>query len=111
MMARSLQDAIEQSFGFMAMYANSKADGDKAGGSITVNTDFGITAAAAVDVPNIINAANAGLIDKETAINELKRRGFLSDDADAETILGKLANEAPVLNTKNPMDLGGGGNA
>lgn len=114
MMANALGDAIEMSFGFMAEFENVKADGDKAGGSVKVNTDFGITAGAAADVPNILTAVRDGTIDKETGLNELKRRGFLSDSVDVETVLGKLATEAPTLDSKNPVDLGlgkGGGAA
>lgn len=107
MMANALGDAIEMSFGFMAEFMNAKADGDKAGGSVTVNTDFGITAAAAVDVPNIIAAVNAGLLDKETGIEELKRRGFLMESVVAATVLARIDEQAPELNTNNPMDLGG----
>lgn len=105
MMARALGDAIEQSFGFMAEYMSVKVDGDKAGGSVTVNSDFGIMAGAAADVPNII-AAEGKVIDKETAIDELKRRGFLADSVDAETVMGRLDTQAPELDTKNPIDLG-----
>lgn len=92
MMATALQDAIEWSFGFMADYLRL---GKEAGGSVVVNKDFGITAGAAADIPHILSAVRDGTIDKETAINELKRRGFLSDDVDPETVIARAKAEAP----------------
>lgn len=101
-MARALGDALEQSFGFMAEFV--ALDG---GGSIVVNTDFGV-GDGIVDVPNIIAAYTAGLIDAQTGLDELKRRGFLSDSVDAEIVLDRIAAAAPDLTARTPMDLGGG---
>lgn len=86
MMARALADALEQSLGFMAEY---RGLGEDAGGSVDVNTDFGISS---LDVPQVIAAFSAGLIDAQTAVDELKRRGFLSDSVDAEVVMERLAN-------------------
>lgn len=107
MMAGALGDAIEQSFGFMALYMKLP---EIKGGSVVVNTDFGIMAGAALDIPDIIAAKNAGLIDKQTAIEELKRRGLLSDDVDVDVVLDRLATEAPVLDrgAGKGMNLDGG---
>lgn len=103
MMAGALEDALELALEFMAEY---RGLGEEKGGSIVVNKDFGILAGAAADVPNIISATDT-VIDKETAINELKRRGFLSDDVDAETVIARLTIEAPPdLNSKTGMNLG-----
>lgn len=103
MMATALQDALEWSFGFMANYLTLGKD---AGGSVTVNRDFGITANGAADVPNILAAKRDGTIDAETAINELKRRGFLSDDVDAESVIAKAKLEAPPELDGPPLNLG-----
>lgn len=90
MMARALGDAIEWSFEFMAEYAGL---GKQAGGSITVNTDFGIMAGAAADIPNILAAYRDGLIDAATTIDELKRRGLLADSVDSESVIAKSSIE------------------
>lgn len=98
MMAGALGDAIEQSLAFMAEFAGLGKD---KGGSVVVNTDFGIST---MDVPQVIAAFSAGLIDAQTAVDELKRRGFLSDDVDAEVVMERLAN-AMKLEAKTAMDL------
>jgi hypothetical protein len=82
MMAFALKDALEQAFGFMALYAGLNRD--SGGGSLTVNTDFGVSLRGAQDITSIIEAMKNGLISRETGIRELKRRGFLSDDIDEE---------------------------
>ena len=59
MMAAALGDAIEQALGFMAEYRGLGAD---AGGSVEVNTDFGIVGSA--DATTLLNAVNAGQISR-----------------------------------------------
>lgn len=81
MMAMALQDALEQSFGFMAAYVG--LDRDTGGGSVEVNKDFGVMMGAA-DAQAIIAAEAAGLISKATAIRELQRRDVLSQSIDAD---------------------------
>jgi hypothetical protein len=103
MMATALQDALEWSFGFMADYLTLGKD---KGGSLKVNKDFGILAGAAADVPNILAAKRDGTIDAATAINELKRRGFLSDDVDADAVIAKAKIENPPELDGAPMNLG-----
>lgn len=107
MMARALQDALEQAFGFMAQFAGVKwdrttASNDK-GGSIRVNTDFGIQLGAAT-VQDLVNMVSAGVISKETFWSELQRRGVLSDSFDPTVEKDRLETEAPVLDGP-PMNL------
>lgn len=97
-MAGELEDAIEAALGFMAEFAGLGAD---AGGSVVVNKDFGISS---MDVPQVVSCFSAGLIDAQTAVDELKRRGFLSDDVDAEVVMDRLANQM-ALEAKQAMDL------
>lgn len=114
MMARGLQDALEQAFGFMAEFKGITWDrkaktekGDK-GGSIVVNTDFGVQAGAATDAQMLLDAVNAGQIDKATFLAEWKRRGILSDSVDPETVIAKADEEAPDLDAGagNGMNFG-----
>jgi hypothetical protein len=77
MMAKALEDALEQALSDMAEYDGMGKD---AGGSLIVNTDFGIAAGATADLDTLINAARANKITTETFLKELKRRGVLSDD-------------------------------
>ena len=94
MMARSLGDALEMAFGFMAEYRGLGTD---KGGEVEVNTDFGIQAGAASDIASILSAYSAGLISRETAWAELSRRGLLSDSFDADVEAARIATEAPKL--------------
>lgn len=81
MMAKGLEDALEQAFGFMAAYAGLPRD--TGGGSVEVNKDFGVTMGAA-DAQAIIATEAAGMISKPTAIRELQRRGVLSPEIDPD---------------------------
>nr|WP_249808303.1 DUF4055 domain-containing protein [Bradyrhizobium sp. 177] len=96
-MVAALQDALEQSLGFMAEYAALGAD---AGGSLAVNTDFGITGRMG-DVQYLTQAVIAGKIDDQTYIDELRRRGALSDAVDTETVLHRLHNGGGAMDLHN----------
>jgi hypothetical protein len=61
MMATALGDAIEQALEFMAQYAGLGEDG----GSVVVNTDFGVHAGGE-DLRFLLDATNAGHLSKET---------------------------------------------
>lgn len=91
MMARGLEDALESSLGFMAELIGL---GEDAGGEVEVNKDFGVQGAASLDIPNIIAANTSGLLDKQTALEELKRRNFLADSVDPEEVIAKAETEA-----------------
>lgn len=95
-MARGLQDALEQALGFMAKFLDVAADGDKAGGSVVVNTDFGLSGGTG-DLQYLTQAVVAGKLDDQTYIEELKRRGTLSDSVDVKVVLDRLATAAPEL--------------
>jgi hypothetical protein len=107
MMATALGDALEQSFGFMAEY---KGMGIDKGGSVDVNTDFGVSIGA-VDLQLLLDAVNAGQISKDTFWAELRRRDVLSDSFDPEAEKGRIEAEAPKLDAGHGkgMDLNGGG--
>lgn len=111
MMATALQDALEQSFGFMARFTGEtvKARTVDGGGSVVVNKDFGIQLGAAT-LTDLISMRNSRLISEETFWAECQRRGVLSDSFDPKVEKDRLANEAPELDSKSgkPMDLNAG---
>jgi hypothetical protein len=88
--ANALKDGLENALGFMAQLGGIGTDG----GSLVVNTDFGITSRGAADIQGIIAAHAGGLISRETALREFIRRGFISDDMDVEQELERVAGEA-----------------
>ncbi len=110
MMARALQDALEQAFGFMAEFKGVTWKKKNGGGSIVVNTDFGVQAGASTDAQMLLDAVNGGQIDKETFWLEWKRRGILSDSFDPAVTKARIAEEAPVLDSGagKGMNLDGG---
>ena len=89
-MAQGLGDFIEQGLRISALWLKL---GEDAGGSVKVNTDFGITLRDAADVQALVQARIAGEISAETFWAELKRRNILSDDFDPTTEAKLLAKE------------------
>lgn len=63
------------------------------GGSIKVNTDYGITLRDSADVQALIQARLGGEISDETFWAELKRRNILSEDFDAVAEKARLEEE------------------
>lgn len=92
MMAQALQDALEQMLGFMAVYEGI-GPRDTAGGSLIVNTDFGVSLGSAEDGQILTQAVKDRIISRETWINEMKRRAVLSEDIDPEEEAQKALNE------------------
>jgi hypothetical protein len=101
-MVAALQDALEQSFGFLAEYMGL---GEDKGGSLAVNTDFGVSGRMG-DIQYLTQAVIAGKIDDQTYIDELKRRGALSDTVDTETVLHRIDSAAPELGGAMNLDHG-----
>jgi len=97
MMANALQDALEMSLGYMSEFIGLGAD---AGGSVVVNTDFGVRANGA-DLQHLLDAVNADQISKKTFWAEWQRRGVLSDSFDADLEKDRINSEAPTLGAMN----------
>jgi hypothetical protein len=97
MMAQALADALETALGFMAQYIGLGAD---AGGSVEVNTDFGVVGSA--DTTTLLSAVNAGQISRLTFWRELQRRAVLADDFDPEAEAQRLEAE----DSRRSMNLG-----
>lgn len=83
-------DALEQAYDIAAKWMNL---GKKAG-SVTINSDFGLSMNDAVDVPVLQFARTAGEISHDQFISELQRRGILADDFDPEADAALLEQEA-----------------
>jgi hypothetical protein len=90
MAARALGDGLEMALGFMAEYERAGTDG---GGSVEVNTDFGLSAASMAAIPSILSAYTSGLISRETAWQLLQRHGFLADDFDPDAEAARVQDE------------------
>ncbi len=88
-MVDALKDGLENAMMHLAAMA-SLPDG----GSLIINKDFGITASGQQDITNILTAYRDRVISHETALNELLRRGFLSDSLDVEAEMGQVLDES-----------------
>jgi hypothetical protein len=104
MMARSLGDALEQAFGYMAEYLGLGPD---KGGEIEVHAEFGVTAMR-TDLQQLLAVRAAGDLSQETLWGEMQRRDYLSEAFDPKLEKERIASEPPQQNGP-PMDLGGGG--
>jgi hypothetical protein len=101
MMAMALGDALEGAFGMMADYLGMGAD---KGGSIDVNTDFGVGTGTGVDLSMLLQACTADKISVETFWAELKRRDILADSFNADVEKDRLATAPPALDSRRPMN-------
>lgn len=104
MMANALKDGLEQAFGFMAEYINLGAD---RAGSLTVNTDFGVSLRNAADLVELREARKMGEISQETYLSELARRGVLSEGFDPEDEMERIKIEGPPLGMIPPTPMPG----
>lgn len=101
MMADNMKDALEAAIGLMVKMKGKKED---AGGSLTINKDFGVSMRDAADLNTLLSAVNAGQISRETFWKELIRRGVLADDFDADEEAERIEEEAPDLGMIDPPE-------
>jgi hypothetical protein len=104
MMARSLGDALERAFGYMAEYLGL---GEDKGGEVEVHAEFGVSAQR-TDLQQLLAVRAAGDLSQETLWGEMQRRDYLSEAFDPALEKARIAAEPPMQNGA-PMDLGGGG--
>lgn len=74
-------DALEEAYRIAADWMSITKQG---GGSITINTDFGLKMDDITDLTSLQWARQNGEISHEQYLRELQRRGTLADDFDAE---------------------------
>jgi hypothetical protein len=91
------EDVLDQAIDFMAQFGKIEYKG-----SITLFNEFGALTSAVASAPVIIQASTAGILSKETAFNELKRRGMVSPDTTYEDEQGRLQSEGPPVGKIDP---------
>jgi len=87
-----LKDCLETALSYTADWLGLGKDN---GGSIKV--DLKSVALTTADIDTLLKAAGAPqkpVIDAETAIDEMKRRGFLDESVDAKEVIGRLEKNA-----------------
>jgi hypothetical protein len=100
-MAENFEDAIDQALALMAQFA-----GTGQGGSVQLFSDYGAATLSDASASLIKDLNGAGLLSKGTTIEELKRRGVLSAEVDAEEEAAKVAEEGPPLGMMGEFGLG-----
>lgn len=86
------EDSLDMALQFMADYAKLGS-----GGNVTLFKDFGAALLSEASGQLIVTMWQVGLISKQTAINELKRRGELSPEVNAILEADMIAEEGPAL--------------
>lgn len=90
-LAGALEDTLDQMLQIFADYM-----GLPDGGSATVNKQFGRRKSTAT-VQDLILLYNAGILDGDTVLSELKQRGDLSEDLDLEEVARRIRETPPNL--------------
>lgn len=90
-LAGALEDTLDQMLQIFADYL-----GLPDGGSATVNKQFGRRKSTAT-VQDFILLGNAGYLDGQTILTELKQRGDLSEDLDLEEVARRIRETPPNL--------------
>lgn len=86
--AMECQDVLNTAIGFMCEIL-----GVEFKGGAVVNTDFSL-AMSSFDTNILLTAHRNGLLDRTTVIDELKRRGAISENADPVEIAAAIQNES-----------------
>lgn len=93
MMANSLKDALEKAIDYMGQFIGLPPD---SAGSVSVNTDFGLSLLGGADLAFLLQAVNTGQISRETFIRECIRRNVLMDDIDPDEEAERIEMETPA---------------
>lgn len=91
-LAEDLEDALDHAIDIMQEYAGITTDSH-----VTVFKDFGAFSLAAASGQLILSMQQAGVISKETTIEEQKRRGELGPEVDADLEAERVAAEGLAL--------------
>jgi hypothetical protein len=92
--AENFADALDQALVFTAMYADIPVE---QAGSVELYDGYGEATLGEASAKLIKELWQGGLISRETAIAEFKRRGDLAPEVDAVDEAAKVAEEGPPL--------------
>lgn len=96
------EDSLDQAFVIAGMYARIQPP------SVELHKDFGAASLGEASAQLVVALQQGGLISRDTAIAELKRRGTLADTVSAEEEAEKIASEPPPLGMPGQVDEGEG---
>ena len=88
--AQSVDTGLEQAFEWSAKWAGTDTPADL---DVQIFKDFDVMIGGGGDIPVIQALYDKGLIDAETTLKEIKRRGVLSDSVDITALLQHAEDE------------------
>jgi hypothetical protein len=91
-LVEGFEDSLDFALYFMAQYANLPT-----GGHVTLFKDFGADSLGEASGQLVLAMQQGGLISKGRAIAEMKRRGYLAAEVDAEEEAEQVEAEGPAL--------------
>ena len=98
---RSLEDCLLECLTFALRWVGQETPDDL---SIDVFSDFGVTLKAEQDIKSLIQMRASGLLTHKTFLDEVKRRGLLSDAVDVEAEIEAVEEEAEDIPMPAPFD-------
>jgi hypothetical protein len=97
-MVRRLENAMQQAFGLMMLWAKMPAD---TVGGVNINEDFGLSLISGKDEDTLLKSRLSGELSRESYLTELKRRNVLRNELDVEEEMTRIETEGHT-NTNNP---------
>ena len=91
---RALEQGLERAMGMAARWTHETLPEDF---GIDVFNDFGVSVRAASDIAALIQMRQAGELDRETFLREVKRRALLGEGTDIDEVIARLEAEGPPL--------------
>jgi hypothetical protein len=91
-LVEGFEDSLDFALYFMAQYANLPT-----GGHVTLFKDFGADSLGEASGQLVLAMQQGGLISKGRAIAEMKRRGYLAAEVDADEEAEQVEAEGPAL--------------
>jgi len=91
---RSLELALYNAIVIAAKWTGETLSDDF---TIDIYNDFGVSIRATADIEALIKMRQAGEIDRETFLREVKRRALLSEATDIEEVISRIEAEGPSL--------------
>ena len=101
-MVRRMENAMQQAFILMALWA--KLPADKAGG-VNINEDFGLSLISGKDEDTLLKSRLSGELSRESFLTELKRRNVLRNELDVTEEIERIETEGRTdITDDNPDD-------
>ncbi len=98
-MVRRLENAMQQAFTLMALWAKMPAE--KVGG-VNINEDFGLSLISGKDEDTLLKSRLSGELSRESYLTELKRRNVLRNELDVDEEMERIETEGRTDNLDEP---------